>query len=118
LTYKIRYDQLVKPDKDHVWLHISLNYFSDIDVKDNLTYVVFEMPHKKYNYNYHTVDFTKFTSLSGKWNQIQYDYLTPLPYSEKDYIYVYLMHHGKHDIYFDNVQIDAFERKPINELKD
>jgi hypothetical protein len=113
ITYKIRYDQLVPPGKDHAWLRVTVNYFSETDIKDNPATIVMEMPHKKYSLKYASYDFEKFPSQTGKWNQIQINYLTPAVYSEKDKIVFYLWHRGKKDIYFDDIHIEAFERKSL-----
>ena len=113
LTYKIRYDQLVKPKNDHVWIRIKLNYLSEADIKDNPTCVVVEMPHKKYSLKYSGFGFDHYPSKTGEWNTVSFDYMTPYPYSEKDYIKIYVFHIGHKNLYIDNMQIDAYEPKPL-----
>ncbi len=109
--FKFPFNQLVKPDRDHVWLRVSLSYFSDTDIKENPASLVLNMPHKKYNLKYRGVEIEQYPFKKGEWNKMTFDYLTPYPYSEKDVIEIYIWHRGKDDLYFDNICVEAYETK-------
>ena len=109
--FKIQYDQLVPENKDHAWLRVTVNYFSEQDIKDNPASIVINMPHKKYNLKYRAIDFEKHPSQKGQWNKLVVDYMTPYPYSEKDHFDIYIWHRGKGDLYLDDFRIEAFLKK-------
>lgn len=108
-TFKIRYDHLVKPDRDHVWLKVSVNYFSDEEIEKNPASIVILMPHKKYQLKYRGFDFEKYPSKKREWNTITAFYMTPFPYNEKDEFLIYIYHRGKSNLYLDNFRIDVYE---------
>lgn len=109
--YKIRYDHLVPKNKDHAWLRITVNYFNEEAIEINPASLVVTMPHEDYQLKYHAFDFEKFPSKRGEWNTLRFDYITPFPYSEKDYFAIYLWHKGKKKIWFDDLIIDSYLRK-------
>lgn len=106
--YNIRYDHLVPENRDHAWLRITVNYFCEDSIESNPASLVVTMPHKAYQLKYHAFDFEKFPSKKGEWNTLIFDYVTPYPYSEKDYISIYLWHKGKKKIWFDDLIIDSY----------
>ncbi|HRS38591.1 MAG TPA: hypothetical protein P5292_05365 [Bacteroidia bacterium] len=110
-TYRIRYDQLVPWNKDHVWLRVSCWYYSKTDIRENPASLVIVMPHKKYNLKYRAFDFEQQPFVPGQWNKITADYMTPRPYSEADKFEIYAWYRGNSEIWIDNFQVEAFVRK-------
>lgn len=110
-TYKIRYDHLVKEQLDHVWLRVTFDYYSEIDIKENPASLVINFPHNKYNLKYRAFDLDKYKFEKGTWNSLKIDYMTPFPYSEKDYFEIYIWYRGKNELYIDNVKIEVYEKK-------
>ena len=110
-NFSIPYEDLVKPDKDHAWVRVSLDYFAGADIKENPTSVVINMPHGKYLLKYRAFNLEKFPFKPNEWNHVVIDYMTPFPYMETDKIEVYLWHRGKKNFYTDNWHIEAFEKK-------
>ncbi len=109
--YKIQYDQIVPKDRDHAWLKITVKYYTEDDIKDNPASLVVNMPHKKYNLKYRAVDFERYPSKKGEWNTLEFDYMTPYPYSQQDHFDIYLWHRGKKTIWFDDFQVEAYLKK-------
>ncbi|MFZ9847687.1 MAG: hypothetical protein ACO3EE_05990 [Flavobacteriales bacterium] len=110
-TFSIPYEHLVKPDKDHVWLRVSLDYYAADNILDNPACVVFNMPHGKYLLKYRTYDLEKLSYKPNQWNHAELYYMTPFPYLTSDKIEIYLWHRGKKDFYIDNLHIEAFDKK-------
>lgn len=111
-TYRIRYDQLVRPGKDHVWIRMSLYYFTPGDIHKNPASLAINMPHKKYNLKYRAFDFEKQPFVPGQWNKITAEYMTPFPYSEQDWFEIYVWYRGKDvPIYIDDLQVEVYEKK-------
>ena len=110
-TYHLQYDRLVPSDKDHAWLKLSVNYYSDSDIKDNETNFVINMPHKKYNLKYRAFNFASQPWKQGEWNHVEFDYMTPFPYSEQDHFDLYIWHRGKQSIWLDDLKVEAYLKK-------
>ncbi len=108
---KIQYDHLVPSDKDHAWLKLSAWYYSDADIKDNETNFVINMPHHKYNLKYRAFNFSQFPWKKGEWNKVEFNYMTPFPYSEKDHFEIYIWHRGKQTMWLDNMHVEAYLKK-------
>jgi hypothetical protein len=109
--FQLQYDHAVPTNKDHAWLRISLKYFSEEDIKDFESDIVINMPHNDYNLKYRAYNFAKFPWKKGEWNSVQFDYMTPFPYNEKDKFDIYIWHRGKNDLWVDDFKIEAFTKK-------
>ena len=110
-TFKIKYRNLVPPDRDHVWIKVSLWYFSSGDIREDQTSFVINMPHRKYNLKYRAFDFHKQPFVPGQWNHFTVEYMTPFPYSEDDEFEFYTWYHGKGaPVYIDDLNIEAYVR--------
>ncbi len=109
--FTIKYEDLVPEDKDHVWIRVSLKYFTEKDIKENPASIVINMPHKKYNLKYRAYDLEKLPSKPGEWNEVTINYMTPYPYLESDHFEIYLWHRGKSVLYIDDWLIESFEKK-------
>ena len=110
-TFSIRYDNLVKEDKDHVWLRVSFDYFAGADINENPASLVINMPHGDYLLKYKAFDLQKRPFKPNEWNHVVVDYMTPFPYMESDKMEIYIWHRGKKNFYIDNFHIEAFEKK-------
>ncbi|HRH66698.1 MAG TPA: hypothetical protein PLU53_10415 [Bacteroidia bacterium] len=110
--YKIPYYKLVKPGKDHVWLRISLYYFTPGDIHKDPASIVINMPHKKYNLKYRGYDFERQEFVPGQWNKIIAEYMTPFPYNEKDFFEFYVWYRGNGTpVYIDDFKIEVYDPK-------
>jgi hypothetical protein len=109
--FQVQYDQLVPGDRDHAWIKVTVNYFTEEDIKDNPASLVINMPHRKYNLKYRSFDFEKAPSKKGEWNRLEFDYMTPYPYSGSDHFDIYIWHRGKKPIWFDDFKIEAYLKK-------
>ncbi len=110
--YRIPYNKLVKPEKDHVWLKVSLYYFSSGDIQKDPASLIINMPHKKYNLKYRGFDFEKRPYIPGQWNKISAEYMTPFPYNENDIFEFYVWYRGNEaPVYIDDFQIEVYDPK-------
>ena len=110
-SYNWPYETLVPKGKDHIWIRVSMKYYSAIDIKDNNTALVIEMPHKDYHLKYRSFRFDERPFVKGEWNDFKVDYMTPFPYLESDKIYVYMWYRGKSTINIDDFKVEIFEKK-------
>ncbi|MEI6821913.1 MAG: hypothetical protein WCL51_08240 [Bacteroidota bacterium] len=130
ITYSKPYSYKIKPDyvygpcfklpfnlltkKGHVWLKISMWYYPVYSLKEAPVTLVAVLDHNngQYNERYTTWDLEKFPYELNKWNYISVTYLTPYPLSrDKDVIKIYPYLRGNKEIYIDNFQVVAYERK-------
>ena len=109
--FQIRYDQLVPSDRDHVWLKVSVNYYSEADIKGNPASLIINMPHRRYNLKYRGIDFEQRPFKRGEWNHLEFDYMTPFPYSESDHFDIYIWHRGKENLWIDDFRVEAYVKK-------
>lgn len=110
-TFRIRYDELVPEEKDHVWLRVSLYFYYEGDIKEKWTSLVINMPHRKYNLKYRAFDLYKVESKPNQWNYMQIDYMTPFPYDESDKFEIYGWYHGKGGpVYIDDLKVEKYVR--------
>ncbi len=110
--FKIPYFKLIKAEKDHVWLRVSLYYFSSGDINMDPASIIICMPHKKYNLKYRGFDFEKQPYVAGQWNRVVADYMTPFPYNEKDNFDIYVWYRGNGaPVYIDDFKIDVYDPK-------
>jgi hypothetical protein len=110
-TYRIRYDHLVKEKLDHVWLRLTVSYFSETDIRDNQTFIVMNFMHKNFYHKYSATDLRNFPFEKGKWNTASVEYMTPYPYSKKDKFEFYMWYRGNSEIFIDNFKLEVFEKK-------
>ena len=111
-TFEFPFNSLTK--KDHVWLEISLWYYPIYDLKQFPVTLVAVLDHNKgqYNEQYYAWDLGKDGYEMNKWNKITVYYLTPYPLSRKnDVIKVYPYLRGDKEIFIDNFEVVAWERK-------
>ncbi|MFN8143483.1 MAG: glycosyltransferase family 39 protein [Bacteroidia bacterium] len=110
--YKIPYFKLVKENKDHVWLRVSLYFYSAGDIQKDPASLIITMPHKKYNLKYKGFDFEKYPHVNGQWNKITAEYMTPFPYNDRDFFEFYIWYRGTEaPVYIDDFRIEVFDPK-------
>lgn len=109
--FQFPYTQIVPKNKDHAWLRVSMFYFTEVNPNENEINLVITMPHNDYNLKYRAFNFSSKKYESGKWNYVEFDYMTPFPYSTKDHFDVYLWHRGKHDLWIDDMKVEVFIKK-------
>ena len=57
------------------------------------------------------LNFEKYPTKKGEWNKLEFDYMTPYPYSEQDHFDVYIWHRGKKNIWLDDFRIEGYLKK-------
>jgi hypothetical protein len=112
LKYLLPYKLAVPNEKDHAWIRVSLNYYSEEDPKNFESNVVISMPHNNYNLKYRAFNFSTFEWKKGDWNHIEFDYMTPFPYDEDDYFDIYIWHRGANNLWIDDYKVELFNKKP------
>lgn len=109
-TLKMPYNQITK--KEHAWIKISFDFFPVYDLKESPATMVINFDHNnRFTLKYKGFDLGQNDYKLNEWNKMTCYYLTPYPLSEDDKMVVYFWLRGDKEIYFDNLQIDAFERK-------
>jgi hypothetical protein len=98
--------------REHAWLRVSLDYYYDDTLACILepASLVMNFEHGKHNYKYKGWNLVR-DSGENKWNHFSVDYLTPIPLSTDDLMITYVYLKGKANVYIDNYQVQAFERK-------
>lgn len=98
--------------KEHAWIRVSFDYFADDKLKQAQPSIVIHFDHhNRYTYKYKGWDIEKLSFKENQWNHLSVDYLTPYPLHESDILQVYVYLRGKEDFHFDNLHIEALERK-------
>jgi hypothetical protein len=109
-TYRIKYENLVKENLDHVWLRVTVNYYSDIDIKENPASLVINYRHNDFFAKYREFVLEKYKFEKGKWNTLTVDYMSPFPYSGKDLFEIYMWYRGKNELFIDNLKVEVYEK--------
>jgi len=107
----LQYDHLVPKDRDHAWLKLSVNYFSEKEINDQEIIIVINMPHRKYNLKYRAYALSHFLWKQGEWNKAEFDYMTPYPYLQDDKFEVYIWHRGSSTVWIDDFKVEAYLKK-------
>jgi hypothetical protein len=99
--------------KDHAWIRANADiYFSDPDDAGKIFLVIdFVFSERLYKYKAFNFNDLNIKTISGQWNPISFDYLTPEVRTEDDLLEVYVWYQGKNTIYVDNLTVDVFEKK-------
>jgi hypothetical protein len=97
---------------DHAWIKATVSYYPVVPMEENPATLVITMKYVDRNFYYKGFDLETLPYKLGQWNTATFYYLTPYPFSLKnEYASIYLWHRGKKPIYFDNLQIEALEKK-------
>ena len=109
-AFKIPFDAITK--REHAWIRVSFDYFNNENLAEAMPSLVIDFNHhSRHTYKYKGWDLEKQKGKPNEWNHFSIDYLTPYPLSVDDIMEVYIYLRGKKDFNFDNLQIEAFERK-------
>src|SRR5690606_19840617 len=73
-TQELTYDRLVKKKLDHVWLRVSLYYYSEYDFEDNKASLVVNVQHNSFNHKYRAYDLKSNPHKKNEWNYFSIDY--------------------------------------------
>ncbi|MFN8166420.1 MAG: glycosyltransferase family 39 protein [Bacteroidia bacterium] len=111
-TYEVKYSDLVKWNKDHVWLRVSVYYYSDTDIDSVKSSLIIKMPHGEYTLKGRGFDFEKRPFVKGQWNKIVAEYMTPFPYLTSDKFQIFVMYRGADGKYIniDDMQVEVYEK--------
>ena len=109
-TFRMPFETITS--KEHAWIRVSFDYFANDSIKEAQPSLVIHFDHNnRYSYKYKGWDIEKSSYRNNEWNHFSVDYLTPYPLSTDDILQVYIYLRGKQDFNFDNLKIEAFERK-------
>ncbi len=111
-TFKIPYHKLT--NREHAWMTVSFDYFSEFDIKESDAILVIEMNHNNGQYieKRRTWPLKNYAFNRNEWNHFSSDYLTPYPLSTKNDVFtIYVYVPGSKPIYIDNFKVDVYERK-------
>jgi len=98
--------------KDHVWIRVTLSFYPPEDLKHNPASLVIHMRHdNRLDYKYRAFALAKVPHELNRWNRAIFEYMTPFPYRESDILKVYIWMRGEKNLYFDDIIIEAFEKK-------
>ena len=89
-----------------------MDYFASADLMDAQPSLVVQVDHhRRHTYKYKGWDIEKLAYKINEWNHCSFDYLTPYPLCVDDNVEVYLYLRGQKAFNYDNLHIEAFERK-------
>ncbi|MFL5764799.1 MAG: hypothetical protein ACJ77K_12720 [Bacteroidia bacterium] len=97
--------------KDHAWIRYSAWVYPTTDIKDCNADIVLHFQHRDKPYEYMGYHLADSALVTGKWNYVSVDYLTPAPFSDSDELHAYIWHTGKQALLVDDIRIEAFEKK-------
>jgi len=95
--------------KDHAWIRTTFWYYPVHSAEAALLSLVVAFDHDGENYKYRATDAGK--AISGQWNKVVVDYLTPEVRSKNDKVNIYLWLRGKGPVYVDDLQVEAYEQR-------
>lgn len=111
-NFNIRYNQLIPEDRDHVWIRVSCWYYATVDLKSNMTSIVINLRHGKFDTKYRAYNLGEKDFKLNEWNYAEFYYITPFPNDESDVFQIYGWYHGKGEpVYIDDFKVEAFVRK-------
>ncbi len=109
-AFRMPFDAITQ--KEHAWIRVSFDYFANDAIKEAQPSLVIHFDHhNRHTYKYKGWDIEKLSFRNNEWNHYSVDYLTPYPLSTDDNLQVYIYLRGQKEFNFDNLQIEAFERK-------
>lgn len=105
----IPYSSITK--KDHAWIRFTVWYYPIYDIKETGADIVIHFSHRDKTYQYVGYHLADSPCELNKWNKFTADYLTPSVFSDEDEMHAYVWFYGQKQVYIDDIQIVAFEKK-------
>lgn len=103
------FSQITK--KDHAWIRYTLWYYPTSKMEETQTNIVLHVNHHDKPYGYRAFQINSIPYKLNEWNKFTVDYLTPLIQDDDDDVHAYIWFVGQKELYIDDMQIEAFERK-------
>ena len=98
-------------DQDHLWFRVTgYVYLKSEQAPDDFSLVV-HFAHKGYAYNYKTVESTDIELVSGMWNKISFDYLSPEVRNGTNQFRTFVWYRGSETLLLDDFKVEIFEKK-------
>lgn len=106
-TYEVAFRDLT--GYDHAWLRTRARVFLPEGYAGPDPLLVVTFAHKGDSYKYRTSENYEIELEPGKWNLIEFDYITPEVRRRSDKLMVYLWHRGRQEVYVDFLEVDIYE---------
>ncbi len=98
---------------DHAWLRVSAMVYPKVepDISPASLVATFEHNGEPYKYKAEGIELAKYPVKAGKWNRIEFDYLTPEVRSKDDKLKVYFWLRGNQPVKVDDLKVEVWEPK-------
>jgi hypothetical protein len=98
---------------DHAWIRAGVFVYPTDSMDMDQVLLVIDFKHKGRIYKYRAFNFSdcNIQARPNQWNRLSYDYLTPEVRSTDDILEIYVWYRGKSPCYFDDLTVDAYEKK-------
>lgn len=106
-TYEIAFRDLTT--HDHAWLRARARIFLPADYTGPDPLLVVTFTHKGDSYKYRTSENYEIELEAGRWNLIEFDYITPEVRRRSDKLMVYVWHRHGQAVFLDYLHADIFE---------
>jgi hypothetical protein len=97
--------------QDHVWFKVSVVVYIDTQKTTDDFSLVVHFAHNGYAYNYKTVESKKLNLITGQWNKIEFDYLSPEVRNVRDQFRAFVWYRGERTLLIDDLKVEVFEKK-------
>jgi hypothetical protein len=98
-------------DKDHVWLRTSAWIFPIEDLDNEKITLAISFKYKGRDHKYRCLRYGQDKLITGQWNKLEFDYISPEMRSNNEVLKVYVWHPGKTPILVDDLKVEVFEPK-------
>jgi hypothetical protein len=106
-AYEIAFRDLTT--EDHAWLRARARVYLPEGFTGPDPLLVVTFAHKGENYKYRTSENYEIELEAGRWNTIEFDYITPEVRRRSDKLQIYLWHRDTQEVFLDHVQVEIYE---------
>ncbi|MBN2728978.1 MAG: glycosyltransferase family 39 protein [Bacteroidales bacterium] len=106
--FEARHSELTK--KDHAWVRATIDIYVPKSNREPHFAFVIHFTHKGAAYQYRSMESGELNLEKGKWNSVQFDYLTPEVREKSDSIRTLVWNINGETILVDNLNIEIFEK--------
>ncbi|MBK7175433.1 MAG: hypothetical protein IPH84_19945 [Bacteroidales bacterium] len=107
--FTIPYQEITQ--QDYAWIRVSIRVFPIQPLEEPSASLVASFEHQGgvYKYQAESIGKTEYKVLTGQWNLVSFDYLTPDIRSKEDLLKVYFWLQGKNPMLIDDFTVEAWE---------
>ena len=106
-AYEIAFKDLTT--EDHAWLRARARVYLPEGYAGPDPLLVVTFAHKGDSYKYRTSENYEIELEPGKWNTIEFDYITPEVRRRSDKLQIYMWHRDKQEVFLDHIQVEIYE---------